>query len=739
MKKTTLFLFMLSCFLLSCDQIKDALEKARERAKQEANTSAESTYTFPTIPVHYPSVFRDTLIQDNYHGKTVADPYRWLEDDNSIETSEWVKAQNQETENYLTKIPFKNELKNRLEALWNYERVSAPLKKGDNYYHFRNDGLQNQDVMYAQNSLSGDAIEVLNPNTFSADGSASLGQYSFSKNGQYLAYEISKGGSDWRTIHVKDMLSKQLLEDKIEWVKFSDISWAGDGFFYSRYPEPEGGQVLDGKSEFHQVYYHRLGTAQEDDELIFADRSYPQRNFYSSTSSDERFLTLNIVESTSGNALYFRDLTSEELVFTPIVEDFKHDFIVIDNQGDKLLVLTNYKAPNWRLIQISTQYIDEGYWENLIPESNDVLQNVQIFNNQLVATYIHDAYSQIKVFTLGGALKGELELPTIGTVQNISGQKDSEQAFISFASFTSPTTIYEADLNFLELKLFRQPNIDFNAGNFITKQVWFKSYDGTKIPMFVTHRKGLELDGQRPTLLYGYGGFNISILPQFNLTRLNLGPIFLENNGIYAVPNLRGGGEFGAEWHAAGTKEQKQNVFNDFQAAAEYLIANNYTSSEKLAIYGRSNGGLLVGACMTQRPDLYQVALPAVGVLDMLRYHEFTIGWAWATDYGRSDDPKAFDYLMSYSPLHNVTPQKYPATLITTADHDDRVVPAHSFKFASELQHNQKGDAPTLIRIAINSGHGAGKSTQQRIDEATDVLGFTFYNLKESIRKKTAD
>lgn len=726
-----ILLIALSVLLFSsCDRVNDAFIKAKENTPSTITTSA---LNFDPIPVTYPQVYRDSTIVNNYHGKTVADPYRWLEDDHSENTKNWVNAQNQATNRYLAAIPFRDELEKRLASLWNYKRASAPMRKGDLYYIFQNDGLQNQDILYAQNDLATTPVEVLNPNDFSADGTASLGTYAFSRNNNFLAYEVSQGGSDWRTIQIKDLRTGQTLDDKIKWVKFNTISWAGSGFYYSRYPEPSKNDALAGKNEFHQVWYHQLGSPQEDDELIFADRSNPQRNFETSTTSDERFLILRMTESTSGNALYFKDLHSDDNSFIPIVEDFDHDYFVIDSQGDKLLVLTNKDAPNWRLLQISTRYPTPDFWEEVIPATDDVLQNVQVFNNQLIATYIHNASSQIQVFTLTGGQIGEIKLPEIGTVQNIRGERNGSQVFIEFASFTRPTTVYTSNLNSLDLNLLQEPNISFNAGNFVTRQVWFKSYDGIKVPMFITHRKGLNLDGKRPTLLYGYGGFNISILPQFNLTRLNLGPIFLENDGIYAVPNLRGGGEFGAAWHQAGTKEQKQNVFNDFQAAAEYLIANNYTNADKLAIYGRSNGGLLVGACMTQRPDLYKVALPAVGVLDMLRYHEFTIGWAWATDYGRSDDPKAFDYLMSYSPLHNIEPQKYPATLVTTADHDDRVVPAHSFKFISELQNNQKGNAPTLIRVGINAGHGAGKSTQQKIDEAADVLGFAFYNLEEGV------
>ncbi|MEM9824833.1 MAG: prolyl oligopeptidase family serine peptidase, partial [Bacteroidota bacterium] len=483
----------------------------------------------------------------------------------------------------------------------------------------------------------------------------------------------------------------------------------------------------------HQVYYHLLGTPQTDDDLVFADRSKPDRGFSTLTSSDERFLFLQVWESTSGTALYFKDLSDKKGDFTPIYEGFDADFTPIDNLGDQLLILTNYKANNNRLISISSKKPEQGYWEELLSEQEDKLDEIYLAGGKIVAAYLHHASSQIKTFDLNGRQEAEVALPGIGTIRALEGQKSADEVFYTFTSFTRPNTIYRLDLSSGESTLFKAPNIDFDVDAYETKQVWYKSYDGTSIPMFITHKKGLKLDGQRPTLLYAYGGFDISILPQFNLTRLNLGPIFLENGGVYAVANLRGGGEFGKEWHKAGTLDKKQNVFNDFQAAAEYLIDQKYTSSEKLAIYGRSNGGLLIGACMTQRPDLYGVALPAVGVLDMLRYHQFTIGRAWATDYGLSENEKAFDYLYAYSPLHNAVPEKYPATMITTADHDDRVVPAHSFKFAAALQENQKSKNPVLIRVENSAGHGAGKPTAKKIEEATDILSFSFYNLKENV------
>lgn len=689
--------------------------------------------TFKTIKVIYPETYKDTNIVDDYHGLKVKDPYRWLEEEDASATQQWVSAQNSITGKYLAQIPYRDAIKERLKAMWNYERYSVPSKKGDNFYLLKNNGLQNQDILYRFKTLQSTPEVVLDPNTFSEDGTASLATYSFSKDGSLLAYQVSEGGSDWRSIRIKDLESGTVLSDEVDWVKFSGISWYRDGFFYSRYDAPQKNKKLSNKNIFHQVYYHKVGTDQEDDELIFADRSHAQRNFSASTTSDESYLILSITTSTSGNALYFRSLDSESVDFTPIVEDFKNDFVIIDNVGDKLLVLTNYKAPNQRLIQISTSKPGEGYWEEIIPESDDVLQDVQLVGGKIVATYIHDASSQLRVYDMDGKPIKNIRLPEIGTVTDLKGNKDDYKAYFSFTTFTTPTTIYELNIASLNIDPVFTPEINFNADAYETRQVWYESNDGTRIPMFVIHKKGLRKDSNRPTLLYGYGGFDIPMLPIFNRTRLNLFPIILENDGICAVANIRGGGEFGKEWHLAGTKRNKHNVFNDFQAAAEYLISNQYTSRDKLAIYGRSNGGLLVGACMTQRPDLYKVALPAVGVMDMLRYHKFTIGWAWATDYGRSDNSKEFDDLYSYSPVHNVTEQNYPATLVTTADHDDRVVPAHSYKFISELQDKHTGNLPVLIRIDASSGHGAGKSTAKKINEATDILSFMFFNMKEDL------
>lgn len=684
---------------------------------------------FKTIPVTYPDVKKDETV-DDYHGTAIQDPYRWLEDDNSKETAEWVTNQNKVTFDYLDQIPYRDAIKNRLKDVWNFERFGTPFKEGGKYYYFKNDGLQNQAVLYEQETLDGASKIVLDPNNFSDDGTTSLGSLSFNKTGNLLAYQISEGGSDWRTIHVKDLKTGETLNDKINWVKFSGISWFKDGFFYSRYPEPEDGKELSAKNEFHQIYYHKIGTAQSEDILTYSDRANPLQNVYTSTTQDERYLILSVVQSTSGNALYFKDLSKEDSEFIPIWESFDNDFSVADNDGSKLLVMTNYQAPNNRIISIDTENPAEKNWKVVIEESkDDALQGIKIIDKKIIATYIHDASSKVQFHSLEGKYESDLKLPGIGTVGGFSGKKEDSQAFFSFTSFTRPTTVYSLDMAAKKIDIFKAPKVDFKSDDYTTEQVWFKSYDGTKVPMFLTYKKGLKLDGKRPTLLYGYGGFDIPVLPSFRVANT----VLLENGGIYAVANIRGGGEFGKKWHKAGTLENKQNVFNDFISAAEYLIAQNYTTQEKLAIQGGSNGGLLVGACMTQRPDLFQVAFPQVGVLDMLRYHTFTIGWAWATDYGRSDDPEAFKYLIKYSPLHNITETEYPATMVTTADHDDRVVPAHSFKFISELQSKHQGDNPVVIRVETSAGHGAGVPTDKQIQTAADMSSFMLYNMKEDV------
>lgn len=720
-KSLALFMSILTAFsIFSCEMPQPKEKKMIPQVKPGT-----------PIDVTYPNTFKDSTIVDEYFGEKITDPFRWLEDDHSEDTKKWVSEQNKTTQDYISNIPYRDAIAKRLEALWNYEKFGTPFKKGDKYYYFRNSGLQNQSVLYGTDALEKDATEIIDPNKFSSDGTSSLANFGFSKDGKYFAYGVSEGGSDWRTVYVKNLETGELLDDKVEWVKFSGISWYKNGFFYSRYPKPKEGDDLKGQNKFHAMYYHKLGTSQEKDEMVFADRRNPKINVYGGTTEDERFLTISTTETTSNNRLYFKDLSKNDEYFTPVVENLEHDFWVIDNNGDNLLVLTNHKAPNYRLVSINTEKIEEGFWEEIIPESKHVLSSVTIAGGKLVANYIKDAASLLKVYNLSGKFEYDIKLPTMGTVNGFSGKKDENIAFYSFTSFTYPNTIFKYDFSAKESSIYRVPQIKgITPDDYETKQVFYESKDGTKIPMFITHKKGVVLDGTNPTLLYGYGGFNISVQPSFSISRM----ILLENGGVYAVANIRGGGEYGREWHDGGRLLNKQNVFDDFVAAAEYLIEEKYTSSEKLAIEGRSNGGLLVGACMTQRPDLFKVALPAVGVLDMLRYHKFTIGRAWATDYGLSTDPVQFQYLLNYSPLHNMEPgTNYPATLVTTADHDDRVVPAHSFKFISELQRNHEGDNPVLIRVETSAGHGAGKPTKMAIEELADINSFMLYNLGEDV------
>lgn len=713
-------IFLLALFLSSCDPL---------------GNSPGAENSFRPITFNYPQTFQDTTVVDNYFGLPVSDPYRWLEDENSSATQKWVQAQRSISTQFFDALPFRDIFKQRLTELWDYERFGLPIQKGNKQYVLKNNGLQDQDILYEliTENREPQFVEVLNPNKLSRDKTTSLSDFSFSPDASFLAYQTSEGGSDWKTIYVQDMKDNSSLPDRIEWVKFSEISWYRDGFFYSRYPKPNPSEKLSSSNQFHQVYYHRLGDPQSRDQLIFADRTRPELNFSTKVSEDQRRLFLSVSESTSGNALYVRDLRESDPDFTSIIGGFENDFEVIGATRNNFLVLTNYKAPRQRVVQINYARPEEQYWEEIIPETADKLQEVHLFGNKLVAHYLHNVSSEVKIFDLTGKSQGALSLPEVGSITEFSGSSGNNTAYFSFTSFTQPSTIYQLDLAELTINRYIRPNIDFESSAYETRQVRYQSYDGTEIPMFIIHKKGLTLDGTNPTLLYGYGGFNISVLPIFNRTRLNLFPVMLENNGVCAVANIRGGGEFGNSWHESGTKLKKQNVFDDFQAAAEYLIANKYTSSEKLAIYGRSNGGLLVGACLTQRPDLYAVAIPAVGVLDMLRYHQFTIGWAWASDYGSSQNAREFDYLYAYSPLHNVVRDNYPATLITTADHDDRVVPAHSYKFAAQLQKNQAAQKPVIIRIDSNTGHGAGVPVSKRIEEGADVLSFIFYNMKQEI------
>lgn len=718
----TLFsiIFILSCSPKTTKVVDDSMSKTKNEMKST------------NIEINYPLTRKDEVVED-YHGTSVSDPYRWLEDDTSEETTSWVTAQNKVTQSYLSHISFREDIKKRLTELWDYEKVGTPFKEGDYYYFYRNSGLQNQSVLYRSKEIGGESQVVLDPNVLSEDGTSSLGGISFNSDGSLMAFSVSEGGSDWRTAYVMDLKTLEKLDDKIEWIKFSGLSWQGDGFYYSRYPAPNPDDELSGQNKFHKLYYHALGTDQGKDRLAMESKDHPSRNFYAATSEDERYTFVSVVESTSGNALYAFDSKNNNEEPVELVSAFDSDHSVVDAEGDRLLIVTNLNAPNQKIVEVNMKNPSSNNWKDVIPESNDKLESVSIVGGKMFVKYIHNAQAKIKVYTPEGEFIQDLELPGIGNTGGVSGKKKDDQGFFSFTSYTYPTTSFSLNTKTLEYQVYNRPDVKFNTEDFVTEQIWFESKDGTKVPMFVTHKKGIKLDGSNPTLLYGYGGFNISLLPGFRLTQIPL----LENGGIFVVVNLRGGGEFGSKWHKAGTLERKQNVFDDFQYAAEYLIDKGYTSSNKLAIEGGSNGGLLVGACMTQRPDLYQVAFPAVGVLDMLRYHKFTIGWAWATDYGKSDDPEAFDYLIKYSPLHNVKGVKYPSTMVTTADHDDRVVPAHSFKFISELQDKHTGENPVLIRIETSAGHGAGKPTDKIIQENADKLGFMLFNMGETYNLPT--
>lgn len=676
--------------------------------------------------ITYPEA-KITEVTDVYFGVEVADPYRWLEDDNSSETAEWVTAQNAITLSHLEEIPFRDNMKKRFETIWNYPRYGVPFKKGDRYFYLKNDGLQNQSVLYMQENLDAEPMVLLDPNTFSEDGTIALGNVSPSNDGKYLAYSISRGGSDWNEILVMEIATRKNLTDTIGWVKFSGISWQGKGFYYSAYDAPKPGQALSGSNQFHKVFYHQLGTLQSDDQIVFQDKQNPKRNFQSNVSKDERFLFINETQSTSGNALYVKDLSQKNSKFIQIADNFDYDHDPIDNIDDKILVLTNNGAPLKQVVLIDPKNPARENWKVIIPESDKILRDIELVGNLIFAQYLEDATSKAYFFDFGGTLVHEMQLPGIGTLAGFNGEKGEDTGFYGFASFTFPLSIYKYDLNTHRSELYKRSEVDFNPENYETKQVFFTSKDGVKVPMFIVHKKGLKLNKKNPVLMYGYGGFNVPVTPGFSVSRIP----FLEQGGVYVSVNLRGGSEYGDVWHKSGTKMNKQNVFNDFIAAAEYLISEKYTNPDKIAIIGGSNGGLLVGACMLQRPDLFKVAIPIVGVMDMLRYQNFTIGWAWATDYGRSDESEEmFRYLLGYSPLHNIKEgMNYPATLAITADHDDRVVPAHTFKFMAELQSKHKGQNPVLVRIETKAGHGAGKPTSKLIEENTDLYSFIMYHL----------
>lgn len=666
---------------------------------------------------------------DNYFGTKVADPYRWLEDDNSEETKNWVKDENKITEDYLSTIPFRDKVKSKLEAMWNYAKYSSPFKEAEYYYYYKNDGLQNQSILYRQRGLDGAPEIFIDPNKMSKDGTAAIGTPSFSRNKKYATYLVAQAGSDWQEAHVINVSDKKLLEDEVNYIKFSGISWKGDdGFYYSRYPTPDDKNKLTNQNQNHKVYYHKLGTPQSEDVLIYEDTAHPLRTIGAGLSEDEHFLILGKSEGTSGAEIWVKDMknTSAGNDFKLLIKGFDTEADFIDNDGDKLLIRTNTDAPNYKVVLIDPDKPAKENWKTIIPERKELLELVGTAGHKLFLSYLEDASSRIYQTNYNGNLEREIKLPGIGSAGGFGGNADDKELFYSYSSFDYPPAIFRYNINTGQTDLFRKSEVKINADNYQTVQSFFKSKDGTKVPLFITYKKGLKLNGNNPVLLYGYGGFNIPLTPDFSISNA----FFLEQGGVSVIVNLRGGSEYGESWHKAGMLEKKQNVFDDFIGAAEFLIDKKYTNPGKLAIRGGSNGGLLVGAAMTQRPELFKVAIPQVGVMDMLRYHKFTIGWAWATEYGRSDKKEDFENLYKYSPLHNLKGGvKYPATLITTADHDDRVVPAHSFKFAATLQADNDGTNPALILIETKAGHGAGKPTSKQIEEAADIWSFVMYNL----------
>ena len=675
--------------------------------------------------MQYPET-RKVDVVDDHHGTQVADPYRWLEDQDGDETAAWVQAQNEVTFAYLETLPTRAGLRDRLTALWNYERYGTPWRVANRLFWYKNDGLQNQSVLYVQDD-GGEARVLLDPNTLSDDGTVALGGMGISDDGRYMAYSLSVSGSDWRTWYVRDIDTGQDLDDRVEWSKFSGASWAHDnsGFFYSRYDAPTAGDEFEQANYFQKVFFHRLGTPQSEDVLVYERPDQKEWGFGADVTEDGAYLILSVWKGTSQkNGVFYRDLTKSGDV-VELLPDFDADYSFVGNDGPLFFFRTDLDAPRGRLIAIDTREPQRSNWREIIPQRDDVLQSASLTADRLVARYMRDAHDQIELHQLDGTFVREVELPSLGSVGGFGGRRDATETYYSFTSFLYPTVIYRYDFSSGTSEVFREPSIDFDFDAYTTEQVFYESKDGTRVPMFLVHKKDLQKNGNNPTLLYGYGGFNVSLTPSFSVSRL----VWLEMGGVYAMANLRGGGEYGEEWHQAGTVHEKQNVFDDFVAAGEWLIANGYTKPEKLACQGGSNGGLLVGAVVNQRPDLWGAALPAVGVMDMLRFHKFTIGWAWVSDYGSSEDPEQFRSLYAYSPYHNLKPIEYPAVMVTTADHDDRVVPGHSFKYAARLQEMQRGDAPTLIRIETKAGHGAGKPTAKVIEELADVYAFLIDNL----------
>ena len=679
-------------------------------------------------PFVYQTTHKGDVV-DEYHGIRVPDPYRWLEDPDSPETREWIEAQNRLTFGYLGQIPERPHIKERLTELWNYEKYYVPRKRGNRYFFEKNDGLQNQYVIYTMKSFSEKPKVLLDPNTLSADGTVALTRWVVTDDGKLMAYGLSTAGSDWQEWYVRDVDTGKDLSDHIEWIKFSEASWKKDnkGFFYSRYDEPSEGKELQEINYYNKLYYHKLGTTQAEDVLVYHRPDHKEWSFGGTVTDDGQFLIIEVYRSTEErNLVFYKDLDGNDTDVVELINEFESEFLFLDNDGPVFWFKTDYKAPRGRVIAIDIRKSDRSNWREIVPEARETIDEVHVVGNMFVVSYLKDAHTIVKLFDLKGDFVQELSLPSLGTAYGFEEKREDDETFYRFTSYTDPGTIYRYDFETGKSEIFRRPHVDFNPEDYETKQVFYTSKDGTKVPMFITNKRDITLDGNNPALLYGYGGFNIPLTPYFRVTRI----VWMEMGGIYAVANIRGGGEYGKEWHEAGMKLKKQNCFDDFIAAAEWLIDNEYTSRQKLAITGASNGGTLVGACMNQRPDLFGACLPDVGVMDMLRFHKFTIGWAWVSDYGSPDNPEEFKALYAYSPLHNLqSGTSYPATLITTSDHDDRVVPAHSFKYAAALQEAHKGTAPVLIRIQTKAGHGKGKPTMMRIEEAADVLAFLMETL----------
>lgn len=693
------------------------------------DSNEQSAQKYEKMPVNYP-VTTTIEHEGDYHGTTIADPYRWLEVDTAADVKTWVEAQNEVTFGYLENIPFRAQIEERLTKLLNYPRLTSPFRAGDYYFFFKNDGLQNQSVIYFQKGLDGDPQVFIDPNTWSEGGTTAINLIGFSQDDKYVTFSVSEAGSDWRELRVMEVATKKELEDRLAWVKFSGAAWSDDGFYYSRYPAPEKGQELSGNNQYHSVWYHKLGTSQSEDKLVYRDDENPAIYHSATVSEDGRYLVMYAAPGTDGYATYYKDLEADG-EFVELFPGYSNKTTVVHNIDNQFLALTDIDAPNYRLVNVDLANPGQDNWTDIIPEGDNLLQSVNTGGGYLFANYLEKATDRFYRYDYDGGNKKDIELPGTGSAYGLGGEEEDHLLFYTFTSFIYPPTIFKYDIASGTSEPFYETELQFDPTEYVEKQVFYPSKDGTEVSMFIVHKKGLEMNGNNPTYLYGYGGFNISLTPSFSASRI----VLLENGGVFAMANLRGGGEYGEAWHQAGMLLNKQNVFDDFIAAGEYLISEGYTKSDKLAIAGGSNGGLLVGAAMTQRPDLFAVAFPAVGVMDMLRYHKFTVGKGWIPEYGSSDEPEHFQNLLSYSPLHNLKEgTAYPATMVTTADHDDRVVPAHSFKFAAQLQKSHVGENPVLIRIAVDAGHGAGKPISKIIEEQADQWSFFFYNTDAPVK-----